>query len=126
MLSYAKEACCFTRTYSEIEGLQLAHTLTYSASALAGGVVLELRLEQGSQSCVSRVVCPAGSFGRLMPVMRYFCENGIGPGRWLEVLDELRQPYRPLGMVSNAGQFVSFAEFEPTNLLQNTELTQSV
>ena len=28
-----REYCCYTRPYSEIEGLQLAHTLLYSASA---------------------------------------------------------------------------------------------
>ena len=38
-----REYCCYTRPYSEIEGLQLAHTLLYSASAQPEGIVLELR-----------------------------------------------------------------------------------
>ena len=37
-----REYCCYTRPYSEIEGLQLAHTLLYSASAQPEGIVLEL------------------------------------------------------------------------------------
>ena len=28
-----------------------------------------------------------------MRVMRYLCENGIGPGQWLEILDDLHQPF---------------------------------
>ena len=126
MMRNAKEYCCYTRLYSDIEGLQLAHTLTYSASALAYGVVLELQLEQGGQCYTSRVVCPAGSFGRAMPLMRYLCENGIGPGQWLDVLDGLHQPYRPLAAAEDSSKFVPFADFDPTNLLHNTELTQRV
>lgn len=40
-----REYCCYTRPYSEIEGLQLAHTLLYSASAQPEGIVLELRVQ---------------------------------------------------------------------------------
>ena len=104
-----REYCCYTRPYSEIEGLQLAHTLLYSASAQ-----------------------PEGSFARVMRLMRYLCENGIGPGQWLDVLDDLHQPYRPLAAVEdepgeeNSREFVPFAGFNTENLLHNTELTQSV
>ena len=89
-----REYCCYTRPYSEIEGLQLAHTLLYSASAQPEGIVLELRVQQGGGNYTSRVVCPDGSFARVMRLMRYLCENGIGPGQWLDVLDDLHQPYR--------------------------------
>lgn len=75
-----REYCCYTRPYSEIEGLQLAHTLLYSASAQPEGIVLELRVQQGGGNYTSRVVCPDGSFARVMRLMRYLCENGIGPG----------------------------------------------
>ena len=87
-----REYCCYTRPYSEIEGLQLAHTLLYSASAQPEGIVLELRVQQGGGNYTSRVVCPDGSFARVMRLMRYLCENGIGPGQWLDVLDDLHQP----------------------------------
>ena len=80
-----REYCCYTRPYSEIEGLQLAHTLLYSASAQPEGIVLELRVQQGGGNYTSRVVCPDGSFARVMRLMRYLCENGIGPGQWLDV-----------------------------------------
>ena len=85
-----REYCCYTRPYSEIEGLQLAHTLLYSASAQPEGIVLELRVQQGGGNYTSRVVCPDGSFARVMRLMRYLCENGIGPGQWLDVLDDLQ------------------------------------
>ena len=119
-------------SYSEIEGLQLAHTLLYSASAQPEGIVLELRVQQGGGNYTSRVVCPDGSFARVMRLMRYLCENGIGPGQWLDVLDDLHQPYRPLAAVEdepgeeNSREFVPFAGFNTENLLHNTELTQSV
>ena len=48
-----REYCCYTRPYSEIEGLQLAHTLLYSASAQPEGIVLELRVQQGGGNCTS-------------------------------------------------------------------------
>lgn len=103
-----REYCCYTRPYSEIEGLQLAHTLLYSASAQPEGIVLELRVQQGGGNYASRVVCPDGSFARVMRLMRYLCENGIGPGE------------------ENSREFVPFAGFNTENLLHNTELTQSV
>ena len=88
--------------------------------------------EQGGGNYTSRVVCPDGSFARVMRLMRYLCENGIGPGQWLDVLDDLHQPYRPLAAVEdepgeeNSREFVPFAGFNTENLLHNTELTQSV
>lgn len=98
----------------------------------AGGIVLELRVQQGGGNYTSRVVCPDGSFARVMRLMRYLCENGIGPGQWLDVLDDLHQPYRPLATVEDepgeesSREFVPFAGFNTENLLHNTELTQSV
>lgn len=126
----AKEYCCYTHPYSEIEGLQRAHALTYSAGTAPNGVLLELRLEQDGICRVDRLLCPAGSFGRVMPLLRYLCENGVGPGQWRDILDDVGQPYQPLAAgpmsqnAENAGQFVAFADFGPTNLLHNTELTQ--
>ena len=90
-----REYCCYTRPYSEIEGLQLAHTLLYSASAQPEGIVLELRVQQGGGNYTSRVVCPDGSFARVMRLMRYLCENGIGPGQWLDVSSRLPGKKRP-------------------------------
>lgn len=39
----SKEYCRYIRTYSELEGLQHAHTLVYCGAAAAQGVVMELR-----------------------------------------------------------------------------------
>lgn len=106
--------------------------MLYSASAQPEGIVLELRVQQGGGNYTSRVVCPDGSFARVMRLMRYLCENGIGPGQWLDVLDDLHQPYRPLAAEEdepgeeNSREFVPFAGFNTENLLHNTELTQSV
>ena len=50
-----REYCCYTRPYSEIEGLQLAHTLLYSASAQPEGIVLELHQPGGLPG---RQFCP--------------------------------------------------------------------
>ena len=75
-----KEFCQYVRSYSELEGLQHAHTLYYSARRIEMGIVLELAQEQSGSCTVSRVLCPAGNFPQAMRVMRYLCENGIGPG----------------------------------------------
>ena len=72
-----KEFCQYVRSYSELEGLQHAHTLYYSARRIEMGIVLELAQEQSGSCTVSRVLCPAGNFPQAMRVMRYLCENGI-------------------------------------------------
>ena len=87
----AKEYCCYTRPYSRIEGFQLAHTLYYSASVEEEGVVLAVRQQQGEECVTEQVICPVGDFGRLMSLMRYLCENGVGLGHWLDVLDDAGQ-----------------------------------
>ena len=43
-----------------------------------------------------QVLAPQGSFARMMQIMRYLCENSIGPEQWLEVLEDVHQPYRLL------------------------------
>ena len=88
-----KEFCQYVRSYSELEGLQHAHTLYYSARRIEMGIVLELAQEQSGSCTVSRVLCPAGNFPQAMRVMRYLCENGIGPGQWLDVLGDYGQPF---------------------------------
>ena len=128
----AKEYCCYTRPYSDIKGFQLAHTLYYSASVEEEGVVLAVRLQQGGECVTQQVVCPAGDFGRLMALMRYLCENGVGLEHWLDILDDVGQVYWPC-KTADEGQesgkparFVAFAGFEGANLVHNPELTQSV
>ncbi len=91
------ECCRYIRTYSELEGLQHAHTLIYYAATTPQGVLMELRCEQAGRVRSSAVLAPEGSFGRVMQLLRYLCENGIGQEQWLEVLDDVRQPYRKLG-----------------------------
>ena len=84
----AKEYCCYTRPYSNIEGYQRAYTLCYYASLEKEGVVLAVQRQQGGECTTEQVICPTGDFGRLMPLMRYLCENGVGLGHWIEVLDD--------------------------------------
>ena len=90
-----KEYCRYIRTYSELEGLQHAHTLIYCAAAVPQGVVLELRREQ-SGHVHSSAALMQGSFSRAMQLMRYLCENGIGQEQWLDVLADAGQPCRLL------------------------------
>jgi hypothetical protein len=128
----AKEYCCYTRPYSSIEGFQLAHTLYYSASVEEEGVVLAVRQQQGEECVTEQVICPVGDFGRLMSLMRYLCENGVGLGHWLDVLDDAGQVYWPCTAANGQqeggkpARFVAFAGFEGANLVHNPELTQSV
>ena len=127
----AKEYCCYTRPYSDIEGFQTAHTLYYSASVEEEGVVLAVRRQQGSECETEQVICPVGDFGRLMSMMRYLCENGVELEQWLNVLDDVGQVYWPCMAEKGQGsgkpsRFVAFAGFEGANLVHNPELTQSV
>lgn len=91
-----KEYCRYIRTYSELEGLQHARTVLYCASTVPQGVLVELRREQGGRVSRSRVLAPQGSFGRVMLLLRYLCENGIEQEQWLEVLEDMHLPYRKL------------------------------
>ena len=55
----SKEYCRYIRTYSELEGLQHAHTLVYCGAAAAQGVVMELRQEQDGRVRRSAVLLQA-------------------------------------------------------------------
>lgn len=108
------------------------HTLYYSASVEEEGVVLAVRRQQGEECVTEQVICPVGDFGRLMSLMRYLCENGVGLGHWLDVLDDAGQVYWPCTAANGKqesgkpARFVAFAGFEGENLVHNPELTQSV
>ena len=69
-----------------------AHRLGWTEA----GVLAQLRWEQAGRVQCSTVLAPQGSFARMMQVMRYLCENSIGPEQWLEVLEDVHQPYRLL------------------------------
>lgn len=88
-----KEYCRYIRTYSQLEGLQRAHTLIYSARTVPGGVVVQLRQEQDGRVECSTVITPPGSFARVMQLLRYLWENSVGLQQWLEVLTDAGQPY---------------------------------
>ena len=74
------ECCRYIRTYSELEGLQHACTLVYCAASTPQGVLAQLRREQGGKVRSSTVLAPADSFGRVMRLLRYLCENSVGAG----------------------------------------------
>ena len=66
----------------------------------------------------------------MMQLLRYLCENSIGPEQWLEVLEDVHQPYRllpeaqqPATSTRRAAVFVAFADFVPVRLWQNMQLT---
>ena len=65
------------------------------------GVLAQLRREQGGKVRSSTVLVPADSFGRVMRLLRYLCENGVGPEQWLEVLEDIHQ-LPAAGYIKNA------------------------
>lgn len=105
---------------------------TTAPSVEEEGVVLAVRRQQGEECVTEQVICPVGDFGRLMSLMRYLCENGVGLGHWLDVLDDAGQVYWPCTAANGQqesgkpARFVAFAGFEGGNLVHNPELTQSV
>ena len=114
-----KEYCRYIRTYSELKGLQRAHTLIYCASATVLGVAAELRFEQAGRVRSSMVLLDC-SFPRAMELMRYLCENGVGLEQWLEVLGDAGQPYQLLKnpdetsfFPGNAGRNLDFCAICP-------------
>ena len=96
------EYCRYIHTYSELEGLQHAHSLVYCGALSAQGVVMELRHEQDGRMRCSAVRLPEGSFARAMQLLRYLCENSVGLEQWLEVLEDVHQPYQLLDTSKNA------------------------
>lgn len=85
----SKEYCCYIRTYSELEGLQQASTVSYSGYAVEGGVVMELRREQSGRPGQTLTLFLGHSFPQAMRLLRYLCENGVAPQQCLEVLQDL-------------------------------------
>ena len=108
----SKEYCRYIRTYSELEGLQHAHTLVYCGAAAAQGVVMELRQEQDGRVRRSAVLLQ-DSFARAMQLLRYLCENSIGLEQWLDVLDDAGQSYE---LLENAGEAGTVPDFTGKNL----------
>ena len=86
-----REYCRYIRTYSELDGLQHAHTFVYCASATPQGALLELRSEQGGR-VERRTALARCSFARAMQLLRYLCENSVGLEQWLEVLADVLAP----------------------------------
>ena len=107
------ECCRYIRTYSELEGLQHACTLVYCAAATPHGVLAQLRREQGGKVRSSAVLAPADSFGRVMLLLRYLCENSVGLEQWLEVLADVGQSYE---LLENAGTARMIPDFAGDNL----------
>ena len=96
-----REYCCYTRPYSEIEGLQLAHTLLLQCQCTAGG------------HCTG-AACPAGRRELHQPgglPGRQFCPRDAAdavlmrerdrPRAVAGCIDDLHQPYRPLAAVED-------------------------
>ncbi len=92
---FTREYCRYIRTYSELDGLQHAHTFIYCASAPPQDALLELRSEQGGR-VARRTALARCSFARAMQLMRYLCENGVEPEQWLEVLAAAGEVSQPL------------------------------
>ncbi len=114
-----KEYCRYIRTYSELEGLQQAHTLIYCGASTQQGVLMELRHEQGGR-VRSAAVLTGSSFARAMQLLRYLCENGVGLEQWLGVLDDIGAPYQRLknpdeccDFPGNAGRNLDFCAICP-------------
>ena len=123
----SKEYCRYIRTYSELEGLQHAHTLVYCGAAAAQGVVMELRQEQDGRVRRSAVLLQ-DSFARAMQLLRYLCENSVGLEQWMEarVMNCWKMQARPGWFPTLPGKtwiFVPYAGFELQILLQITQLT---
>ena len=104
----SKEYCRYIRSYSELEGLQHAHTLVYCGAAAAQGVVMELRQEQDGRVRRSTALARC-SFARAMQLMRYLCENGVEPEQWLEVLADAGEACQPLQNPAAEPEFAGFA-----------------
>lgn len=128
----SKEYCRYIRTYSELEGLQHAHTLVYCGAAAAQGVVMELRQEQDGRVRRSAVLLQ-DSFARAMQLLRYLCETAsVWSSGWTfwtmqaRVMNCWKMQARPGWFPTLPGKtwnFVPYAGFELQILLQITQLT---
>ena len=95
-----KESCRYVRSYSELEGLQRAHTLCYSARRTETGIVLELALEEGGVRSAHRVLCPSENFPRAMRLMKYLYERRRG-GAVARCAERLRPAVRQTAHIEN-------------------------
>lgn len=86
----ADESRRWVRTYSGIEGLQRAHTVSYSARAVPQGVLAEAVL-RGADGAERRqaALCPSGSLEGVERALQFLSENSVGLSHWLEVLADL-------------------------------------
>lgn len=88
------EPCRYTRTYSEIQGLQIGRTLTYSVSHGDNGPLFLLEQKTADNVSTEACICPSVSLTDALSLLRYLYENSFGLGCWLDLLDDLNIAYR--------------------------------
>ena len=121
----SKEYCRYIRTYSELEGLQHAHTLVYCGAAAAQGVVMELRQEQDGRVRRSAVLLQ-DSFARAMQTASVWSSGWTFWTMQARVMNCWKMQARPGWFPTLPGKtwnFVPYAGFELQILLQITQLT---
>lgn len=125
-----KEYCRYIRTYSELEGLQRAHTVVYCAQTVPRGVLAQLRWEQAGRVQCSTVLAPQGSFARMMQLCaicaRTASARNSGWRCWRTCTSPTgccRKHSSPPTSTRRAAVFVAFADFVPVRLWQNMQLT---
>lgn len=101
---FKTKECRYTRTYSELKGLQKSRTLIYTVVATPDGALisLEQRGEDGVNS--EHCLCPSLSLTVARRLLRYAYENSFGLGCWLDMLEDLSVPYirMPQSVVAEA------------------------
>lgn len=83
--------CTFTRSFSEIEGYQSAHALTYSFEADADGTTCLTVTRTGASPCRESVRVAAGP-EQVRRMLQFFCENAVQPELWRDLLADLCPP----------------------------------
>lgn len=89
------DSCCYTHTFSEIQGLQVGRTLTYSVSVGAAGPLFLLEQKTADQFASEACICPSVSPTDAFSLLKYLYENNFGLGCWLDLLDDLNISHCP-------------------------------
>ena len=78
-----------SRHYSEINGLQKARMLTYSATAKDNGSLLTVTSTTCNAVETESCLLPDTPYKRAKDIITLLFENGFEPSIWLDVLGEL-------------------------------------
>lgn len=81
------------RKYSEINGLQKEHYITYCITTNESGIIISVTSDFSGNSATEKCLFPNLSFKKAQDIATLLSENGYGIDNWLDIFEDLDIDY---------------------------------